>query len=430
MVKIITTENPTEEELNLLLQEYLQQFPVHLQKQAEDAMRAYFQEDYQRAGALCDELLAKTDVLDIRDMRGQCYFSEQDWENALEIYERLATEYPDHPEYDIRYGMVFHAIGDFERAVEILEKHYPLEKYIPFFYTSFGDALMMLGKMEPAREVFAKETEYFELTGKLFSALMVDGAYQNLFILDLETGNGLFQKDMESYWKFLEAAAMDSEMQAHLADTIYLLSNYLTIQDFQPLFKRFIEHIRDGRYLTEQPYLLTLESGFSALEIQRIHDDRNINAMLEAFMAFSIQAQRAEQAGTLSENPKLQVRLAVYEWYLCRYAPEHPDELEYIRKAFPYNYRTVEGFLAEIGRDVQDAADKRLKFLAPYYSGKDMDEIRASMEEAYQKALRDQKEPSYVYDGTETYKRIQPKVGRNDPCPCGSGKKYKKCCGR
>lgn len=29
-----------------------------------------------------------------------------------------------------------------------------------------------------------------------------------------------------------------------------------------------------------------------------------------------------------------------------------------------------------------------------------------------------------------TYRRAQPKVGRNDPCPCGSGKKYKKCCGR
>jgi preprotein translocase subunit SecA len=25
--------------------------------------------------------------------------------------------------------------------------------------------------------------------------------------------------------------------------------------------------------------------------------------------------------------------------------------------------------------------------------------------------------------------RAQKKVGRNDPCPCGSGKKYKKCCG-
>jgi len=29
-----------------------------------------------------------------------------------------------------------------------------------------------------------------------------------------------------------------------------------------------------------------------------------------------------------------------------------------------------------------------------------------------------------------TVKRDQPKVGRNDPCPCGSGKKYKKCCGQ
>jgi uncharacterized protein len=28
-----------------------------------------------------------------------------------------------------------------------------------------------------------------------------------------------------------------------------------------------------------------------------------------------------------------------------------------------------------------------------------------------------------------TQRRDGPKVGRNDPCPCGSGKKYKQCCG-
>jgi hypothetical protein len=31
---------------------------------------------------------------------------------------------------------------------------------------------------------------------------------------------------------------------------------------------------------------------------------------------------------------------------------------------------------------------------------------------------------------TGTFRRAEPKVGRNDPCPCGSGKKYKKCCGK
>jgi preprotein translocase subunit SecA len=30
----------------------------------------------------------------------------------------------------------------------------------------------------------------------------------------------------------------------------------------------------------------------------------------------------------------------------------------------------------------------------------------------------------------ETVRRDADKVGRNDPCPCGSGKKYKKCHGR
>ncbi|HEY0943862.1 MAG TPA: YchJ family metal-binding protein [Opitutaceae bacterium] len=40
----------------------------------------------------------------------------------------------------------------------------------------------------------------------------------------------------------------------------------------------------------------------------------------------------------------------------------------------------------------------------------------------------------WVYAGHDslpsaTVRRATPKIGRNDPCPCGSGKKYKKCCG-
>lgn len=29
-----------------------------------------------------------------------------------------------------------------------------------------------------------------------------------------------------------------------------------------------------------------------------------------------------------------------------------------------------------------------------------------------------------------TYRRTTPKTGRNEPCPCGSGKKFKQCCGK
>ena len=34
------------------------------------------------------------------------------------------------------------------------------------------------------------------------------------------------------------------------------------------------------------------------------------------------------------------------------------------------------------------------------------------------------------YKASKTVRRESPKIGRNDPCPCGSGKKYKHCCGK
>jgi len=32
--------------------------------------------------------------------------------------------------------------------------------------------------------------------------------------------------------------------------------------------------------------------------------------------------------------------------------------------------------------------------------------------------------------GRDPYRREEPKIGRNEPCGCGSGKKFKKCCAR
>jgi preprotein translocase subunit SecA len=49
--------------------------------------------------------------------------------------------------------------------------------------------------------------------------------------------------------------------------------------------------------------------------------------------------------------------------------------------------------------------------------------------------IRQQQKQDYILSrgedvpASQTVKREGQKVGRNDPCPCGSGKKYKKCCG-
>lgn len=43
-------------------------------------------------------------------------------------------------------------------------------------------------------------------------------------------------------------------------------------------------------------------------------------------------------------------------------------------------------------------------------------------EETRKRLYREQKQSGTI--------RKEKKIGRNDPCPCGSGKKYKKCCGK
>ena len=70
-------------------------------------------------------------------------------------------------------------------------------------------------------------------------------------------------------------------------------------------------------------------------------------------------------------------------------------------------------------------------------------EMSGAMQELHEEWLQtpreslEGKKPAEVLEGgrlfpdkVETFRREAPKVGRNDPCPCGSGKKFKKCCGK
>ncbi|MBI3758229.1 MAG: SEC-C domain-containing protein, partial [Deltaproteobacteria bacterium] len=45
-------------------------------------------------------------------------------------------------------------------------------------------------------------------------------------------------------------------------------------------------------------------------------------------------------------------------------------------------------------------------------------------------APRPENEADFETYGSVPFRRQDVKVGRNEPCPCGSGKKFKRCCGR
>jgi len=56
--------------------------------------------------------------------------------------------------------------------------------------------------------------------------------------------------------------------------------------------------------------------------------------------------------------------------------------------------------------------------------------FRVNVVQPQQEQKRQVSENRYAEEGPKKPVRKENKVGRNDPCPCGSGKKYKKCCGQ
>ncbi len=64
----------------------------------------------------------------------------------------------------------------------------------------------------------------------------------------------------------------------------------------------------------------------------------------------------------------------------------------------------------------------------------ELKQMSGELTESHQQAIPSAIREIYSYnlsfrDKAKTLRRSEPKIGRNDPCPCGSGKKYKVCCG-
>jgi preprotein translocase subunit SecA len=123
--------------------------------------------------------------------------------------------------------------------------------------------------------------------------------------------------------------------------------------------------------------------------------------------------------------------------HLRGYAQKNPKQ-EYKREAFDMFAQLLEdikrdviGILSRVQvraeQDVEAVEQQRRRMAPMHYShakAPPLDEEEAAPAESPQEA------PAKAQPKPPPFVRAQPKIGRNTPCPCGSGKKYKQCHGR
>ena len=86
-----------------------------------------------------------------------------------------------------------------------------------------------------------------------------------------------------------------------------------------------------------------------------------------------------------------------------------------------YQKEGYEMFMDMVQRIKEDSLSKLL--MVRIQKEEEIDELREKTHQDYILNRGDEATQA-------TVKREGEKIGRNTPCPCGSGKKYKKCCGR
>lgn len=281
------------------------------------------------------------------------------------------------------------------------------------------------------REMLHREIKKEEQNLTSENTPVIADAYQKLLYLDIVLANQKYQEDEESYFAFLDQCTMEESIQVSISQMMMRLGGQMKIEWYRPLFLEFVAKVEKKGYLKESPLEKVIHSARCAYEAYAIHEDHKITALVENYLAAIYKrAYTLLDAKEDSVKERIVVEAANLEWYVTQYYGEHKEEFAHVKETYPQTYALAEDFLALVDKDANKAGDLCVEELLKHTSNvTDARELRMSLRKSYYKIESKNRETAFVQSG-QTYKRAATKVGRNDPCPCGSGKKYKQCCGR
>jgi preprotein translocase subunit SecA len=119
-------------------------------------------------------------------------------------------------------------------------------------------------------------------------------------------------------------------------------------------------------------------------------------------------------------DPLVEYQREAYDMFMAMIDSIRDDSLEYIFRIQAIETQKTAGVFRSMPHELVHASPGSIRDMKPSMPA-DIDTDQTSTRSDYFTSQEGPPQP---------HKRDQAKVGRNDPCPCGSGKKYKKCCGK
>ncbi|GFP76567.1 tetratricopeptide repeat protein [Clostridium fungisolvens] len=361
-------------------------------------------------------------LLIVRALLAEGYLKNNNSGKAIKLYEELAKEEPENAAFSGYLANSYHIRGWQKKAIKAYERALELDVDNISLWIGLCDAHTKDENYDEAKKTIEKSLE----AQKEISFIAT--LYFRLIMLEISFGMNSLISDLTD--KLVVLAQNNSKIKEDIAWILCDISRY-----FMQL-----GGAEEAKMLNDAAIII-LPQDENVLDTKK--EIENFNKYADLFDKLSNDDEIKQEIGVLiglevlpdsvldlDEDGK--DAMAYYnEYQILSQYDDFKATIQRLRKVYPEFYDLIRDFLDKAAND-----GERRKMLKGYekHSDRFFELINGSpdlFKGEEDNSADGQSAPGGIDDDTVvTFVREEPKIGRNDPCTCGSGKKYKKCCGK
>ena len=377
------------------------------------------------------------------------------FEMALAISEEACRSFPDDIVFQYYRAVELRECGYTGKAIKAAEKLTELQPENMWFFKELALSCMERGFTKKALPAFQKayelgcrELDFIHIYS--IDCLECKQYERGISLLSgvLETkekwGKDEINELIEVYFQlFLQCFYIGNPQKA----AVFFDQFHDHVKKYRIYFADYVLEVMDYLNLTSQTFCENSEIVKKIMEISETleglcKDEASRKKCLEYHMEIllgriqfdsrlSLVVKRGFEAFCIKDYDERTQKFAMLDTKLCMLA-ERDDvlrQVDILRQEYPDYFKELESFFSQM------AEGRNLIYLEESLK-KDYDRMNPDGSFGYFYAEHPEMLPDYlqeqnvISDGETAvpYVRTSKKIGRNDPCPCGSGKKYKQCC--
>lgn len=407
--------------------------PIEIKEPFESARALIEEEDFTGGIRILEKILKmNSELLIVKSLLAETYLKNDNSGKAIKMYEELTAAEPQNAAFAGYLAEAYLSRGWQKKAIVAYNRAIQLDCDNISLWIGLSVAYIKSDEYSQAREVLEKALERD-----------VDNSGSTTIYLRLIMLNISFEMYSEIYKyldKLAEFAINSIEIKDNVAWTLSHIAQLLIQRERDEDAQRIIDTAI--KILPEDKSILETKKQIESLnkygeEFERLESDKKIKMEVIALIGFEVITDSFLELELDGMDKK--VMAYFHEYQIVREYEKFRSSIQKLKKNYPNLYSIKADFFEKIENSIE-----RKKMLSSYKSEMDkfipmlggMLGIEDDDEDDYDEDDYDEDwfgkglSNNDFFEYQEPFVREEPKVGRNDPCPCGSGKKYKKCCGK